>query len=208
MNKQTEDKILQMLLHIHEKRIGGHPLDPQPDGVQWWIKHCGGSRLMRLQISYTGLDAYFAEESGLEFGHMDILPCKHLIRFFFFLKHTPPYGTAHVLLGAKGCSGDAWWGNVHRVRSYLNGVVAEIRWVERLSEWFHVPHFPYFATHYVDNISIACIGGILCDVLFNPKFAGCVSKVTVAIDSLGNIVWISHLGLRGAQKGKGTLYGL
>ena len=29
MNKQTEDKILEMLLHIHEKSIGAHPLDPQ-----------------------------------------------------------------------------------------------------------------------------------------------------------------------------------
>ena len=37
------------------------------------------------------------------------------------------------------------------------------------------------------------IGGILCDVLFNPKCAGCVYKVTVAIDSLGNIVWICPL---------------
>ena len=32
---------------------------------------------------------------------------------------------------------DAWWASVHRVQSYLNGVVAEIRWAERLS---FVPH--------------------------------------------------------------------
>jgi hypothetical protein len=31
---------------------------------------------------------------------------------------------------------------VHRVHSYLNGVVAEIPWAERLSEWNHIPHFP------------------------------------------------------------------
>ena len=31
------------------------------------------------------------------------------------------------------------------------------------------------------------------DVLFNPKYAGCVYKVTVAIDRLGNIVWICPL---------------
>ena len=82
---------------------------------------------------------------------------------------------------------------MHRVRSYLNGVVAEIRWAERLSEWNHVPDFPYFVTHYVDSMPLASIGGILCDVLFNPKYAGCVYKVTVAIDSLGNIVWICLL---------------
>ena len=85
------------------------------------------------------------------------------------------------------------WASVHRVRSYLNGVVAEIRWAERLSEWNHVPHYPYFVTHYVDSMPIASIGGMLCNVLFNPKYAGCVYKVTVAIDSLGNIVWICPL---------------
>ena len=30
MNKQTEDKILEMLLHVHEKSTGAHPLDRAP----------------------------------------------------------------------------------------------------------------------------------------------------------------------------------
>ena len=137
-----------------------------------------------------GIDAYFAEEFWLKYGHDDLLPREHLFRFFFFLKHTPPHRCAHLLSEATGCSEEAWWASVHRVRSYLNGVVAEIRWAKRLSEWNHVPHFPYFVTHYVDSMPIASIGGILCDVLFNPKYTGCVYTVTVAIDSLGNIVWI------------------
>ena len=37
MNKQTEDKILEMLLHVHEKSTGAHPLDPQKDGVEWGL---------------------------------------------------------------------------------------------------------------------------------------------------------------------------
>ena len=45
MNKQIEDKILEMLLHIHEKSTGAHPLDPQKDVVEWWIKRSGGSRI-------------------------------------------------------------------------------------------------------------------------------------------------------------------
>ena len=73
---------------------------------------------------------------------------------------------------------------MHRVRSYLNGVVAEIRWAERLSEWNHVPHFPYFVTHYVDSMPIASIGGILCDVMFNPKYAGCIYKVRLPLTAL------------------------
>ena len=56
------------------------------------------------------------------YGHDDIFPREHLLRFFFFLKHTSPYGCAHLLSGAKGCSEDAWWASVHRVCSYLNGI--------------------------------------------------------------------------------------
>ena len=85
-----------------------------------------------------GIDAHFAEEFWLKYGHDDLLPREHLFRFFFFLKHTPPHRCAHLLSGATGCSEEAGWGSVHRVRSYLNGVVAEIRWAERLSEWVWV----------------------------------------------------------------------
>ena len=140
-----------------------------------------------------GIDAYSAKEFWLKYGHDEILPRENLFRFFFFLKHTPPHRCAHLLSGATGCSEEAWWASVHRVRSYLNGVVAEIRWAERLSEWNHASHFPYFVTHYVDSMPIASMEGILCYVLFNPKYAGCVHKVTVTIDSLGNIVWICPL---------------
>ena len=47
------------------------------------------------------------------------------------------------------------------------------------------PHFPYFVTHFTDAMPISSIGGALSDILFNPKYAGCV-----AVDHLGNIVWI------------------
>ena len=78
--------------HIHEKSTRAHPLDPQKDGVQWWIKRCGGSQSLRTQISYMGIDAYSAEEFWLKYGHTEILPREHLFRLFFFssLKHTPP----------------------------------------------------------------------------------------------------------------------
>ena len=62
MNKQTEDGILDLLFHVHEKSIGAHPLDPQPNGVQWWIRRCCGARSLKLQISYMGIDAYSAED--------------------------------------------------------------------------------------------------------------------------------------------------
>ena len=43
-----------MLLHTHEKIID--PLDPQPDGVHWWIRRCGGFESLRLRISYMPID--------------------------------------------------------------------------------------------------------------------------------------------------------
>ena len=33
----------------------------------------------------------------------------------------------------------------------------------------------------------------ICDVLLNPKYTGHVYKVTVAVDNLGNIVWVCDL---------------
>ena len=40
---------------------------------------------------------------------------------------------------------------------------------------------------------IASIGGALSGVLFNPKYAGCVSKVTIAVTNLENIIFLSPL---------------
>ena len=52
------------------------------------------------------------------------------------------------------------------------------------------PHFPYLVTHFTDAMPISSIGGALSDLLFNPKYAGYVWKITVTVDHLGNIVWI------------------
>ena len=83
--------------------------------------------------------------------------------------------------------------SVARVREYLNEVVQEIRWADRLNRWNHGPHFPYWMTHFTDSMPISSIGGIWSAELFNPKYASHVYKVTVAVDFLGNIVWICPL---------------
>ena len=69
----------------------------------------------------------------------------------------------------------------------------EIDWSRRLDPFNHCPHFPYFVTHMVDAMPVACVGGALSDVLFNPKCGKDCWKVTVAVDFLGNIVWICPL---------------
>ena len=68
--------------------------------------------------------------------------------------------------------------------------VDEVHWSDRLNRFNHNPHFPYLVTHFTNAMPISSIGGALSDILFNPKYAGCVWKITVAVDHLGNIVWI------------------
>ena len=50
---------------------------------------------------------------------------------------------------------------------------------------YHDTHFPYFVTHYIDSMPICIVGGTLAGVLFDPKYASHVYKVTVAMDNLG-----------------------
>ena len=91
------------------------------------------------------------------------------------------------------CSEVAWRQSVARVREYLNHVVQEIRWADRLNPFNHCPHFPFFMTHFTDSMPISSIGGIWSADLWNPKYVSHVYKVTVAVDMLGNIIWICPL---------------
>ena len=83
--------------------------------------------------------------------------------------------------------------SVSRVREYLNHVVQEIRWADRLNPFSHCPHFPFFMTQFTDSMPISSIGMIWSANLWDPKYAAHVYKVTVAIDMLGNIIWICPL---------------
>ena len=93
----------------------------------------------------------------------------------------------------EGCSEVAWRQSVARVREYLNHVVQEIRWADRLNPFNHCPHFPFFVTHFTDSMPVSSIGGIWSADLWNPKYVSHVFKVTVAVDMLGNIIWICPL---------------
>ena len=63
-------------------------------------------------------------------------------------------------------------------------------WEERPSHYNHNPHFPYFVTHFTDSMPTCSVGGDLSHVLFNPKYVGHIYEIIVAVDNLGNIVWI------------------
>ena len=78
---------------------------------------------------------------------------------------------------------------VKKVCEYLKLVVGEVRWSDRLNHYNHNPHFPQLVTHFIDSMPITFIGGTLLGVLFNPKYAGHIWKLTVAFDHSGNIVW-------------------
>ena len=68
MNKQTEDKILEMLLHVHEKSTGAHPLDPQKGGV------CLRKKKKRNKSSRGSKSScpYFSQNSSAEWASIPI----------------------------------------------------------------------------------------------------------------------------------------
>ena len=80
-----------------------------------------------------------------------------------------------------------------RWHEHLNMVVDEVQSSDRLNPYNHSPHFRYLVTPFMDSMPISSIGGALSDVLSNPKYAGHIWKRTVAVDHLGNIVWIGPL---------------
>ena len=79
-----------------------------------------------------------------------------------------------------------------KTRSFLNEVVSEIKRSQRLDgplSTFFIPSNPLHRC----NATCEHWGGALSDVLFNPKYAANIYKVTVAVDFLGNIVWCFSL---------------
>ena len=71
----------------------------------------------------------------------------------------------------NNCSEVAWRQSVARVREYLNHVVQEIRWADRLNPSNYCPHFLFFMAHFTDSMPINSIGGIWNAELWNPKYA-------------------------------------
>ena len=80
-----------------------------------------------------------------------------------------------------------------RFRNLLNHVVQEMGCVDKLNRFNHCPHFPFFMAHFTDSMPVSSMGGNFLADLWNPKYASHIYKVTVAVDMLGNIVWICPL---------------
>ena len=131
----------------------------------------------------------------LKYGHSGLLDREEFFRSFFWMTHTPPAHNGAFMSRTTGRSEGAWRQSVARVREYLNHVVQEIRLADRLNPFDLCPHFAFFMTHFTDSMPIASIGGVWSVDLWNPKYASHVFKVTIAVDMLGNIVWICPLPL-------------
>ena len=149
-----------------------------------------GTPVLRKQIALMGCDAVTAEEWYQKYGHDAYLPREEMFIYLVKLKTNPTHDTTPRMVGKPKASPQAIDRIVCKVRRYLNLAVDEVHWLDRLNRFNHNPHFPYLVTHFTDAMPISSIGGALSDILFNPKYAGCVWKITVAVDNLGNIVWI------------------
>ena len=139
-----------------------------------------------------GADAETLEEFWMKYGRPELLDRESLFRFFFWMKRTPPTESGAFMSHAE-CSEVAWRQSVARAREYLNHVVQEIRWADRLNPFNHCPHFPFFMTHFTDSMPISSIGGIWSADLWNPKYASHVYKVTVAVKMLGNNIYNTYI---------------
>ena len=137
-----------------------------------------------------GCDAHTAEEWYIKYGDPELLTRDELIVYFIWQKQHP---SADFGAWCSDMSSSQFHRIVAKVREYLVQAVDEIKWDDRLCKYNHNPHFPYFVTHFTDSMPVASIGGALSDVLWNPKYANNVFKVTVAVDNLGNIVYICPL---------------
>ena len=199
MHTQLDNQILTYLMRVFNNMA--HPHHPDPKNVRWWIDRCSAKRSnepreiytqLRKQVNLIGVDCVTAEEFYMKYGAEGLLSREDLFQYLHFLRQSPSWDNC-AYQSRSDCSDNVFMENVSRVRTLLNSVVDEIWWEERLSPYNHNPHFPYFVTHFTDSMPICSVGGELSDVLFNPKYAGHVYKVTVAVDNLGNIVWICDL---------------
>ena len=95
----------------------------------------------------------------MKYGHPELLDRESLFRFFFWMKHTPPAESGAFMSRTEGCSEVAWRQSVARVREYLNHVVQEIQWADRLNPFNHCPHFPFFMTHVTDTCPSVPLAG-------------------------------------------------
>ena len=65
----------------------------------------------------------------------------------------------------------------------------EVQWCDHLNHHKQISHFRSLVTHFID-MPISSISDALSHVLFNPKYAGQLWKLTIAVDHVENIVWI------------------
>ena len=198
MHSYLDNQILTSVMRVYNNMA--HPHHPDPKDVRWWIDRCSAKcstephetyTQLRKQVNLIGVDCVTAEEFYKKYGAEGLLSRKDLFQYLYFLRQSPSWDCAYQ--SRSDCSDDMYMRNVSRVRTLLNSVVDEIWWEERLSLYNHNPHFPYFVTHFTDSMPICSLGGDLLDVLFNPKYASHVYNITVAVDNLGNIVWICDL---------------
>ena len=122
------------------------------------------------QVNLIGVDCVTAEEFYMKYGVEGLLSREDLFQCLYFLRQSPGWDNC-AYQSRSDCWDNVYMQNVSRVRTFLNSLVDEIWWEERLSLYDHNPHFPYFVTHFTDSMPICPVGGDLSHVLFNPKYA-------------------------------------
>ena len=134
------------------------------------------------QVAYMGAGADTIQEFWMKYGNPHLLNREAMYRFCFCgwagVNHTQPAKSGAYMLRTEECSMVAWHQSIAHVREYLNHVVEEIRWADRLESLNHCPHFPLFMTHSTNPMPTSCIGRIWSAEPWSPKYASLLALTT------------------------------
>ena len=117
-------------------------------------------------------------------------------RVLTLLKMSPQAHQVPLLFGDSNTTSLFDWAN--QAFSVLADCVDEIDWNARVNPFNHHPAAPHYTTFAVDTFLNSCLDGDFGDTTFQPKYAGNVFKIQVAVGWDGIVHWYRgpHLGSR------------
>ena len=173
-----------------------HPLGPSAEGILIWDEMLK-SKVVRYQVSRIGMDSATAEELYGKYGWGPLRDRQDFFNLLYVLKNDPSYDNVswhtHSVAPSGNGSGRDCISSTRCLRVFTNEhschvtlqVADELRWEDRLAHYNHSNLFPYMVTGIGDTFPITTIGGVLGDVLYQPKYADNVLKLLLIVDHSG-----------------------
>ena len=142
----------------------------------------------------SGLEAKTAEELFIKYGHpgTPLADRSRLFNMLYILKHNPSWDNVSWECHSDKSDAVVWqqfWDNLE----FFVDNMDEMNWDGRLNDYNHCPLYPFLVTLIGDTFPVGSIGGLLNDVLHQPKYADEVFKLLLLVDHLGQYRWVGGL---------------